>query len=199
MAVTVTVTDADNNTATATATHTATATATHTATATATHTATATAAARELAGDAPVVTLATAHPAKFPDAVEQATGVRPDLPPFYTERLKARVREASRQGWRESLHSPQLAWAVAAFVAVAIDVPGPVGFLIVGLAAGALVILARVVVVAVAVGRGIGGRRLPGAELQRAGPGLPEHRAGLRLLGGRSQGLLFDGFQFFGF
>ena len=30
--------------------------------------------------DAPLVSLATAHPAKFPDAVEQATGVRPDLP-----------------------------------------------------------------------------------------------------------------------
>ncbi len=29
----------------------------------------------------PVVTLATAHPAKFPDAVERATGVRPPLPP----------------------------------------------------------------------------------------------------------------------
>jgi threonine synthase len=28
----------------------------------------------------PVVVLATAHPAKFPDAVEQATGVRPPLP-----------------------------------------------------------------------------------------------------------------------
>ena len=28
----------------------------------------------------PVVTLATAHPAKFPDAVERATGVRPSLP-----------------------------------------------------------------------------------------------------------------------
>jgi len=28
----------------------------------------------------PVVTLATAHPAKFPDAVERATGVRPALP-----------------------------------------------------------------------------------------------------------------------
>lgn len=31
--------------------------------------------------DAPVVTLATAHPAKFRDAVERATGVRPPLPP----------------------------------------------------------------------------------------------------------------------
>jgi threonine synthase len=29
----------------------------------------------------PLVTLATAHPAKFPDAVEAATGVRPQLPP----------------------------------------------------------------------------------------------------------------------
>ena len=28
----------------------------------------------------PVVCMATAHPAKFPDAVEQATGVRPALP-----------------------------------------------------------------------------------------------------------------------
>ena len=28
----------------------------------------------------PVVTLATAHPAKFPDAVERATGIRPSLP-----------------------------------------------------------------------------------------------------------------------
>jgi threonine synthase len=32
-------------------------------------------------GGRPVVCLATAHPAKFPDAVEQATGIRPALPP----------------------------------------------------------------------------------------------------------------------
>jgi threonine synthase len=32
------------------------------------------------AGAAPMVCLATAHPAKFPDAVEQATGIRPPLP-----------------------------------------------------------------------------------------------------------------------
>jgi threonine synthase len=44
------------------------------------HTATGTSAARRLAGEQPVVTLATAHPAKFPDAVEAATGVRPQLP-----------------------------------------------------------------------------------------------------------------------
>jgi threonine synthase len=30
--------------------------------------------------DGPMVTLGTAHPAKFPDAVERATGVRPSLP-----------------------------------------------------------------------------------------------------------------------
>jgi threonine synthase len=34
----------------------------------------------ELAAGVPIVTLATAHPAKFPDAVERATGVRPALP-----------------------------------------------------------------------------------------------------------------------
>ena len=32
-------------------------------------------------GTTPMVTLATAHPAKFPDAVEAATGIRPPLPP----------------------------------------------------------------------------------------------------------------------
>ena len=34
----------------------------------------------DLPNDVPVVTLATAHPAKFPDAVERATGQRPPLP-----------------------------------------------------------------------------------------------------------------------
>ena len=51
------------------------------------HTATATAAAHQLAGDHPVVTMATAHPAKFPDAVEQATGVRPQLPEHLADLL----------------------------------------------------------------------------------------------------------------
>ncbi|MCW1382575.1 threonine synthase [Novosphingobium sp. KCTC 2891] len=37
-------------------------------------------AAKDLPADVPVVTLATAHPAKFVDAVERATGVRPPLP-----------------------------------------------------------------------------------------------------------------------
>jgi threonine synthase len=35
--------------------------------------------------DRPVVCMATAHPAKFPDAVEQATGVRPALPPHLAD------------------------------------------------------------------------------------------------------------------
>jgi len=36
-------------------------------------------------GDRPVVCMATAHPAKFPDAVERATGVRPELPPHLAD------------------------------------------------------------------------------------------------------------------
>ena len=35
--------------------------------------------------DVPMITLATADPAKFPDAVEQAIGTRPPLPPFLAE------------------------------------------------------------------------------------------------------------------
>jgi len=45
------------------------------------HTAVGVAAARQLGSTgSPSVCLATAHPAKFPDAVEKATGVRPALP-----------------------------------------------------------------------------------------------------------------------
>jgi len=45
------------------------------------HTAVGLGAARTLAsGGSPMICLATAHPAKFPDAVERATGVRPPLP-----------------------------------------------------------------------------------------------------------------------
>jgi threonine synthase len=45
------------------------------------HTAIALAAALDSGIDAPMVTLATAHPAKFPDAVERAIGTRATLPP----------------------------------------------------------------------------------------------------------------------
>ena len=45
------------------------------------HTAVGLAAAQELRAEGePTVVLATAHPAKFPDAVKQATGIAPDLP-----------------------------------------------------------------------------------------------------------------------
>ena len=37
--------------------------------------------AQDHLGAVPMITLATAHPAKFPDAVEAATGIRPALPP----------------------------------------------------------------------------------------------------------------------
>lgn len=63
-------------------------------------------------GGAPTVHLATAHPAKFPETVEQATGVRPPLPakcadlyerpekfdalPADAEAVKAYIRERSR-------------------------------------------------------------------------------------------------------
>lgn len=51
------------------------------------HTAVGFSAAREYAAreDGPVVTLACAHPAKFPDAVERATGIRPALPGFLAD------------------------------------------------------------------------------------------------------------------
>ncbi len=40
----------------------------------------------------PMVVLATAHPAKFPDAVEKATGVRPALPPRLSDLLERTER-----------------------------------------------------------------------------------------------------------
>jgi threonine synthase len=52
------------------------------------HTATAAAAARRFGGSnggVPIVTMAAAHPAKFPDVVERATGVRPQLPPHLAD------------------------------------------------------------------------------------------------------------------
>lgn len=45
------------------------------------HSAVAVKVANEHLGEVPMITLATAHPAKFPDAVEAATGIRPGLPP----------------------------------------------------------------------------------------------------------------------
>ena len=60
------------------------------------HTAVAVAAARaEIArsgGATPIVALATAHPAKFPDAVERATGIRPTVPPALAQIMAKRER-----------------------------------------------------------------------------------------------------------
>jgi threonine synthase len=60
------------------------------------HTAVGIGAGRAVAvGDAPIVVLATAHPAKFPDAVEQATGVRPVLPEHLADLLERPERTAT--------------------------------------------------------------------------------------------------------
>ena len=57
------------------------------------HTAVGVAAARRRKSDGvPTVILATAHPAKFPEAVEAATGKRPDVPPRLEEMLGANER-----------------------------------------------------------------------------------------------------------
>ncbi len=58
------------------------------------HTAVGLAGARALpaAPPVPMVAMATAHPAKFPDAVERATGVRPVLPPRLAASMEAEER-----------------------------------------------------------------------------------------------------------
>lgn len=58
------------------------------------HTAVGVAAARAKpeSDDTPMVVLATAHPAKFPDAVEQASGVRPALPDRLSDLYKREER-----------------------------------------------------------------------------------------------------------
>ncbi|MBL6454913.1 threonine synthase [Belnapia sp. T6] len=61
------------------------------------HTAVGTAAARAKAPEdaaIPVVVAATAHPAKFPDAVERATGLRPPLPPRLADLYEREERYA---------------------------------------------------------------------------------------------------------
>jgi len=57
------------------------------------HTAVGTRAARALLRkrpEVPVVALSTAHPAKFPEAVERATGLRPALPPHMADLMERR-------------------------------------------------------------------------------------------------------------
>jgi threonine synthase len=64
--------------------------------------------AADLPREVPVVTLATAHPAKFPDAVERATGQRPPLPARVGDLFEREERCAELPGDYE---------AVAAYVA----------------------------------------------------------------------------------
>lgn len=64
--------------------------------------------AEGIAADIPVVTLATAHPAKFPDAVERATGQRPGLPARVGDLFEREERCVDLTGTYD---------AVAAFVA----------------------------------------------------------------------------------
>ncbi len=58
------------------------------------HTAIGIAAARAMpcSGGVPVVAMATAHPAKFPDAMEQGTGHRPPLPPRMADLFERKER-----------------------------------------------------------------------------------------------------------
>jgi len=51
-------------------------------------------AALERDPETPVISLATAHPAKFPEAVESAIGRRPELPPHLAEIQLRRERYA---------------------------------------------------------------------------------------------------------
>ncbi len=62
------------------------------------HSAVGLAAARslEIDADIPVVTLATAHPAKFREAVERATGVRPPLPARLAQPVRPRKSAMTR-------------------------------------------------------------------------------------------------------
>ena len=52
---------------------------------------------RQRQAGTPMITLATAHPAKFPDAVEAASGVRPPLPPHMSD-LYERPERITRVG-----------------------------------------------------------------------------------------------------
>jgi threonine synthase len=56
------------------------------------HTAVGRAAARQEGNASPMIVLATAHPTKFPDAVEEASGIRPRLPLRLSYLLKAQER-----------------------------------------------------------------------------------------------------------
>ncbi len=57
----------------------------------------------EHAGHEPVITLATAHPAKFPDAVKAATGLHPALPPHMADLFERNERFTSLDNSAEAV------------------------------------------------------------------------------------------------
>ena len=60
---------------------------------------------RHLKPGTPMITLATAHPAKFPDAVEQAIGLRPGLPPHMAQLFDLPERVTRVENDNEALKS----------------------------------------------------------------------------------------------
>ena len=56
-------------------------------------------------GATPMITLATAHPAKFPDAVAAAMGVRPALPPRMADLFDRKERVTRQPNDLKSLQS----------------------------------------------------------------------------------------------
>src|SRR3546814_17325026 len=83
------------------------------------HTAIGLAAARltdDVPAEVPVVTLATAHPAKFRDAVERATGIRPSLPAriaglFDREERYDKLRSEERRVGKECVRTCRSRWS----------------------------------------------------------------------------------------
>ncbi|MDZ4096252.1 MAG: threonine synthase [Paracoccaceae bacterium] len=61
--------------------------------------------AQDHLGPTPMITLATAHPAKFPDAVEAAMGVRPGLPPHMADLFTRPERVTRVKGDLEGLQT----------------------------------------------------------------------------------------------
>ena len=69
------------------------------------HSAVGVAVAEQHLGSVPMVTLATAHPAKFPDAVEAATGIRPALPPRMADLFERPERVTRMTGDRAAMQA----------------------------------------------------------------------------------------------
>ncbi|WP_127105021.1 threonine synthase [Pararhodobacter zhoushanensis] len=69
------------------------------------HSAVGVAVAEEHLGTNPMITLATAHPAKFPDAVEAASGIRPPLPPRMADLFEREERVTRMPNDRAALQA----------------------------------------------------------------------------------------------